>query len=270
MHCGFKGSDQAQPVLCEFQAKPPSNERRPATFRKLLRKRRNIVWWTFGEAGGFQGPNQGKPWPWWILWWLERFEACNKQSQMTDVTFLKVNLPYLFGDAEIPHLPIMNWFEMSATRPCWVSVQSKSSVPLLQGPSRCACPSQLWRTHRFFSSQQNYRFLITKRIISYDFIRFHLDVMTWHHGHIEHYQKDSTVMKHRKSFKNCIQVHSLRYVHDVHDVHDVHVRMLVDVYLYRFIEIICWLFFQDVLADPGAWLQEGRLAVATSWRYQPG
>jgi len=50
MHCGFKGSDQAQPVLCEFQ------------------------------AGGFQGPNQGKP--------------------------------------------------------CWVSVQSKSSVPLLQGPSR--------------------------------------------------------------------------------------------------------------------------------------
>eukprot|EP00435_Cladocopium_sp_Y103_P067056 s965_g29.t1 len=51
MHCGFKGSDQGQPVLCEF------------------------------KAGGFHNPNQ-------------------------------------------------------QGRPCWVSVQSKSSVALLQGPSR--------------------------------------------------------------------------------------------------------------------------------------
>lgn len=57
MHCGFKGSDQGQPVLCDFKARDLDQD--TCETRALHRV----------EAGGFHNPNQqGRLGLMWSTW----------------------------------------------------------------------------------------------------------------------------------------------------------------------------------------------------------
>ena len=74
MHCGFKGSDQAQPVLCEFQAKPLTKDeprrKRPARFSETLSFDEPLL-----RLGAFRVPIRESL-------DLGEFCACNKQSEI--------------------------------------------------------------------------------------------------------------------------------------------------------------------------------------------